>query len=91
MYKPKIERGRHDGIQKIYSFDNGYGASVIKHSFSYGGNVGLWELAVIKFANKDNYTDYKIDYVTPITNDVIGFLNEKEVEKKLKEIKNLKI
>lgn len=38
-----------DGIQKIVKFDNMYGASVIKHKHSYGGDLGLWELAVIKY------------------------------------------
>ena len=36
-----------DGVQKLYSFPNGYGASVIKHKGSYGGDKGLWELAVL--------------------------------------------
>ena len=34
-----------DKIQKIYSFPNGYGASVIKGKYTYGGDKGLWELA----------------------------------------------
>ena len=33
--------------QKIYKFPNGYGASVIKGPYSYGGPDGLWELAVL--------------------------------------------
>ena len=34
-----------DKIQKIYSFPNGYGASVIKGKYTYGGPEGLWEIA----------------------------------------------
>ena len=33
-----------DKIQKIYSFPNGYGASVIKGKHTYGGPK-LWEIA----------------------------------------------
>ena len=43
------DKKSHDtGIQRIYKFDNGYGASVVKHKYSYGGDKGLWELAVIE-------------------------------------------
>ena len=35
-YKKKVKI--HDGHGYIYEFDNGFGASVVKHSGSYGGN-----------------------------------------------------
>ena len=53
------------GIQALINFDNGYGASVIKSPYSYGGNQDLYELAVIK--------DDAICYDTPITDDVLGY------------------
>lgn len=76
----------HDGIQYIARFENNYGASIVKHSFSYGGKNGLYELAVISF--KD---DGKFDlcYSTPITSDVLGYLNECEIDALLKEIEEL--
>jgi hypothetical protein len=63
------------------NFDNGYGASVVKSIYSYGGNQGLYELAVIK--------DNAICYDTPITDDVIGYLTEDDVNKYLGQIQNL--
>jgi hypothetical protein len=70
------------GIQARIYFDNGYGASVIKSPFSYGGNQDLYELAVIK--------DNAICYDTPITDDVIGYLTEDDVTKYLGQIQELK-
>ena len=35
------------GLQMVYKFDNGYGASVIQHEGSYGSHKGRWELAVL--------------------------------------------
>jgi len=64
------------------NFDNGYGASVIKSPHSYGGNQGLYELAVIK--------DDAICYNTPITDDVLGYLTENDVTKYLGQIQELK-
>ena len=55
-----------DGAQAIFRFDNGYGASVISHGYSYGT-----ELAVIKFNSEDN-DDWDIVYDTPVTDNVIG-------------------
>ena len=70
-----------DGIQKVYSFPNGYGASVVKHKGSYGGKSGLWELAVLK--------DNELCYTTDITSDVMGHLNDPEVDRILNQISEL--
>jgi hypothetical protein len=77
-----------DGQQLLYRFQNDYGASVVKHTFSYGGASGLWELAVIKFTGPD-ITDFKICYDTEITNDVVGFLGEQDVDTMLDRIEAL--
>jgi hypothetical protein len=71
-----------DGYSKTYKFDNGYGASVVSNSFSYGGNRGLFEVAVLDSAGN-------ITYNTPITNDVLGYMDFDGVAKTLKEIQNL--
>lgn len=66
-----------------YHFENGYGASVINNEHSYG-----LELAVLKKNDKD---EWDLTYLTPITNDVIGWIDGKEELKKLlEEIKKLK-
>jgi hypothetical protein len=70
-----------DGIHSIVTFDNGYGASIIKTDRSYGGKDGLYELAVL--------FDGLISYDTPITNDVIGFLTEDGVIELLQKIEAL--
>jgi hypothetical protein len=73
---------------KIYRFDNGFGASVVQHRHSYGGDQGLWELAVVRFTGEDSY-DWSICYTTGITDDVIGRLSDGEVEALLDQIKAL--
>lgn len=69
------------GIRKLYKFPNGLGASVISHIYSYGGEKGLFELAVMK--------DGHINYNTPITSDVLGHLTWEEVEYNLHKISEL--
>ena len=71
-----------DGVGYEYKFDNGYGASVVSHSGSYGGNKGLYELAVL-----DSTGD--LCYSTPITEDVIGHLTSDKVVELLERIKSL--
>ena len=61
-----------DGDGYIYQFDNGYGASVVQHSNSYGGKQGLYEIAVL-----DSGGD--LCYSTSITEDVIGYADEAKV------------
>lgn len=65
---------------RIY-FDNGYGASVVSHTYSYGGPQGLYEIAVLR--------DDEIVYDTPVTSDVIGYLEEDEVTDILSKIQQL--
>ena len=60
------------GIQKVYKFPNGYGASVIQHKGSYGYVKGQWEVAVLH--------EGQLCYSTSITSDVIGHLNDPEVD-----------
>ena len=70
------------GEQKVYRFPNGYGASVVRHAFSYGGETGHWELAVIRFKGESN-DNFTLVYNTPITDDVIGYLSDKHVAETL--------
>lgn len=72
-----------NGIQGVVMFDNGYGASVVQTDYSYGGRLGLYELAVL---DKDGH----ITYNTPITEDVIGYLDPEKVTEKLIQIQDLK-
>lgn len=68
--------------QCIVQFQNGYGASIVKGEHTYGGKDGLYELAVF---GKDGH----ITYDTPITDDVLGYLTEQDVEDTLNKIKDL--
>ena len=75
------EKKYYGGIQKVYNFPNGYGASVIQHEGSYGFEKGQWELAVLFMED--------ICYSSPITDDVIGHLNQRQVKNLLQQIKEL--
>ena len=73
------------GVQAKHFFNNGYGVSIIQSPNSYGGDEGLYELAVLE-GNED---EYEICYHTPITSDVLGHLTEEQVESYLAEIEKL--
>ena len=60
-------------------FDNGYGVSVVRHSGSYGSDLGLYELAVIDTAGE-------IIYDTQIAKDVIGWLRPQDVTEVMEKI-----
>lgn len=80
----------NNGIQCVFRFENQYGASVVKHDFSYGHEQDLWELAVIKFEDNNKYNlHWSLNYDTPITDDVIGYLTNEEVLNILQQIKEL--
>ena len=78
----KVDMPDQNGYQLLYKFDNGYGASVVKHDFSYGGKKGLYEIAVLD-------EEGHLCYDTPITSDVIGYLTMLEAEKILINISHL--
>lgn len=81
----EIEDAMHEhnygGKRAWLMFPNGYGASIICTSFSYGSPEAPWELAVM---TKDG-----ICYDTPLTDDVIGHLTEDDVVRICGEIFNL--
>jgi hypothetical protein len=73
----------YNGVQCRIHFDNGYGASVVRHNYSYGGREGLYELAVLG-------ENGKLHYDNPVANgDVRGHLTEEEVTDLLKQIQDL--
>ncbi len=70
-----------DGIQAKMNFNNNYGVSVVKTSFSYGGNSGYYEIAIL----------YKgeITYNTHITDDVIGWQTEENITEVMEKVQKL--
>jgi hypothetical protein len=79
VFKQDIQRGLN--AAKVM-FDNGYGASVIIGPHTYGGEDGLYELAVLG-------KDKKLTYNTSVTDDVEGYLSEDDVTKLLEQIQKL--
>jgi hypothetical protein len=70
------------GVRSRMMFENGYGVSVVSHTYSYGGKDGLFEIAVL---DKKGELTYK----TPVTNDVIGYLREVDVTDVMEKIQKL--
>lgn len=74
--EPVESRSLNAGIQHRFEMPNGYGASVVQGPCTYGGNEGYWELAVLR---RNDTGEWPLTYETPITDDVIGYLNAGEV------------
>ena len=70
------------GVKCRMMFENGYGVSVVSHTYSYGGKNGLFEVAVL---DKDG----NLTYDTPVTNDVIGYLEPEDVSKIMEQVQEL--
>ena len=79
---------RLGGLQLILRFDNGYGASLLCNEVSYGHENDLWELAIIHFKSTDP-DGYELVYDTPITDDVLGYLDDEWAVEILRDIKAL--
>ena len=69
--------------QWCYRFDNGYGASVVRGPYTYGGPEGFFEVAVTHDPGDH------LCYQTPVTSDVIGWLDEGAVLTTLDAIRDL--
>jgi hypothetical protein len=75
-----------NAAQALHFFPNGYGVSVVRFPGSYGYGLGLYEVAVIKGTDEE---DFKLCYDTPITDDVLGNLSEEDVENTIQEVQSL--
>ena len=73
------------GIMAKVFFPNGYGASVVRNRMTYGGDAGLYELAVLIGTSEH----FDLCYTSPITDDVVGHLTPAAVTGLLKEIEEL--
>jgi hypothetical protein len=68
-------------VGRMY-FENGYGVSVARTIYSYGGRDGLYELAVLDKSGQ-------LIYDTPVTSDVLGYLTPEEVTVYMKQVQSL--
>jgi hypothetical protein len=84
-HQPIHTRSLNGGSQKVYRFPNGYGASLIEGGFiAYGGR----EIGVLRFFG-EGWDDYHLNYDTPVTSDVLGYLSEDDVPRILDQIASL--
>ena len=74
-----------DKLQKIYSFPNGYGASVIQGKHLNGGNLGLWEIAPWRNDTQEFIGQAGLGW----GDDVKAYLNDPELDRILKQISEL--
>ena len=70
------------GVMSRIVFDNGYGASIVCTPHTYGGDKGLYEIAVLD-------TEGKLTYNTSVTDDVIGYLRPQDVTDVMEKIQQL--
>ena len=80
-----IIRSINGGTQTLVFFSNGYGASVVKHRWSYGGDRDLFEIAVLI----GNTEKWRITSDTEITDDVLGYQTDDDVKNVLQQIREL--
>jgi hypothetical protein len=70
------------GVMSRIIFENGYGASIVCTPHTYGGDKGLYEIAVLD-------SEGMLTYDTPVTDDVIGYLSPDDVTDVLVKIQQL--
>jgi len=90
LYKVKWEP-TFDGICGEINFKNGYGASVVCRSMSYGGKKGMWEVGLLNGDNLATVNSEKNVKLCPEfkTSEVNGWLKLENVENLLSRISKL--
>lgn len=78
----EIQNEYQTGVKARMMFENGFGVSVVSHTYSYGGKAGLYELAVLD-------SNGELTYDTTVTNDVIGYLSPEEVTEIMEQVQVL--
>lgn len=73
------------GVHALAFFDNGYGVSVVRGFGTYGGESGLYELAVLK----GDSSTWDLCYDTEVTSDVEGYLTESAVTRLIGQVETL--
>jgi len=62
------------GYHKQIHFDNGYGLSIVSHEFSYGGKIGMFEIALLDSESKEIVYNPDLGFT-----DVLGYLGFEDV------------
>ncbi|KAI4218579.1 MAG: hypothetical protein L6R40_008767, partial [Gallowayella cf. fulva] len=74
-------------------FPNGFGASIVRHDFSYGGASGLWEAAPIKFLSERirhwEFVGQDMGLPGFDNDDVRGWMTEQDVDEFLIMVESL--
>lgn len=80
-----------DGVQYLFKFSNGYGASVVKHKYSKGWDWDEWELSIQKLHKTDDGGKcWVYDYSHPeICDGNAGYLSDDQVNDLLDKIRGL--
>lgn len=81
--RPNLLNPLEGGVQYVFHFPNGYGASVVKFFGSFGYEHDLWELALL---NEIYEGKWELEYTELVEFDVVGHLTDEEVNKYLKYI-----
>ena len=80
-------------MQRREYYKNGYGVSIVDNDFSYGLELavfiwtGSWDS---KKNEPKEIKSYNLCYDTPITDDVLGYLNNKTLNEAIEKVKKLK-
>jgi len=72
-------------LQMLCFFPNGYGVSIVKGETFYTDSDHPYELAVLSGTEKG----WELTYDTKITSDVVGYLEQEDINRLLKEIQDL--